>query len=1228
MEARDAIISWLEQRDNFLRITASSPFSPSTRCGRSLCDVAQTETQALNELASFVNKRLPRIHWDAKHVKQMLNHYLMEYRATAEAAANPLFSLDERDELRGIKTVKEKLNNMCRHFQRMQQLHNSVAIASKEREMKRKREQEDLPHNGQYTKLHFHLTEAQRSEREKDVVPESDLSNSCENSETDKTGRDKQQLMEKSVMPLSQLITLTSGEEEKEENLPVLRRSKRQLAKSGSSKNGSGIQQRRTTSVEIADVPTQTTQATSCETSQDAPIEKLPSGNTHNQVKKCKTVRKIVKPSQPPSSDQAPTTQRRVKDSPILSLKDVSSTKSSVPESLRSAIAQVVLQRQQLLSRQDSLSESDYEIRSNAKSVAEPRSAQDLPPFARDAEPNLRRKRAFLRAKEFAFEQLKWQRENAFQQLEMDLLHREMEMRQILAQQELNLKRMHIRAEIIQSMIRTGANFHDIVERLQLLEPLKPITLPLKLQSVMTEPMQSTSESQRDAIVAWLEQGDNFLRVTAFSTSSGPHARLGIDDGQEAECIENKALSDLAESVNVATPRSHWDGKHAKQMLKHYLMEFKSTAREAAKPSFTLSKTDEVFGIQTIEDKLNSMCPHFGRLQRLHTSRLRAAMRGSTSMEMVKGLVQAKIPRTSELAKVRPRKGIPDQSNHDATSFKPQEKTEAPAQMVENSGRITGNGLKIGLESAKGEGDSVTKYQESKKSSPKKTGKKRAVSETYKQQHSKDEAELKDRVFTMPKFTELSSAEDEEDEEDEDLPFLRSNAAVKVRRRLRQPGSTKSANSDDDDSPWLKRKLRRVESSPGEIKQAEAIKTPLRITRSSTSNKTPTHDKAPARVTRSSPNRSKKSPGNVLKPSRMIAQGSKPVKPPSKTTATEKNSAKKGSSAADAPKLTNKPPPLSEKDSEAGTIPDSVLFAGQLQGREAAADTPQTMVPARTPPVEQAPVALQSVKQSSASPHTVSPTSNTPNVGVQASQVVVEPPAQVVQSTSAQPRFQVHDALRSAIAQVVSQRQELLNSRLRRRQENQPDNSDSDYERSEEERSNPNTLPNDQGRKAHVASNGHHNDQESLAATPGSYSAVKVVVNSRKLSDQRSPAVSRTSITSSQLRSTSRPKMSLIAGHIPPLLNFPRTNSEDMNIDRKLAFLNAKKLVFEQFKWMRESELQQQEMELLRREMETRKAFARKEIELQQMSIRVDLIQRMIRVGASIEDITEQLMLL
>lgn len=102
----------------------------------------------------------------------------------------------------------------------------------------------------------------------------------------------------------------------------------------------------------------------------------------------------------------------------------------------------------------------------------------------------------------------------------------------------------------------------------------------------------------------------------------------------------------------------------------------------------------------------------------------------------------------------------------------------------------------------------------------------------------------------------------------------------------------------------------------------------------------------------------------------------------------------------------------------------------------------------------------------------------------------------------------------------------------------------------------------------------------------------------------------------------------LMAGHVPPLLNLPRTFSGDTDINRKRAFLCAKKLAFEQFKWIRENELQQQEVELLRREMETREALAQKEIELQRMNIRADIIQRMVRTGASVEDIAERLTLL
>ncbi|KAE9031854.1 hypothetical protein PR003_g3760 [Phytophthora rubi] len=116
MEARDAIVSWLEQGDNFLRVTVAPPFSP----GR---DVVQT---ALGELAAFVNRSVPRANWDARHAKQMLKHYLLQFRSTVEAAADPRISLDERDALRGIQTVQDKLDDMCRHFQRLQRLHERV----------------------------------------------------------------------------------------------------------------------------------------------------------------------------------------------------------------------------------------------------------------------------------------------------------------------------------------------------------------------------------------------------------------------------------------------------------------------------------------------------------------------------------------------------------------------------------------------------------------------------------------------------------------------------------------------------------------------------------------------------------------------------------------------------------------------------------------------------------------------------------------------------------------------------------------------------------------------------------------------------------------------------------------------------------------------------------------------------------------------------------------------
>ncbi|KAG6957878.1 hypothetical protein JG687_00009728 [Phytophthora cactorum] len=396
MEARDAILSWLEKGDNFLRVTASSPFSPSTRRGRiNLRDVVQTECQALNELAAFVNQVLPRSTWDARHAKQMLKDYLMEYRSTAEAAANPQFILDEKDELTGIQTVQDRLNAMCRHFQRLQQLHDPVAIATQERERKRmERGNENLQSNGQRqeqptatrttnVKVHVDLTESQHSERE-EVVPESDLSNSYENSETDR---------ETALKELRSNSTVTG----------------------------------------VADKVQEETQRASKKTAKQV-VECVQRHEKDNgEGNKDETVSKL-KPS-----------KQKMK---VKGKKNVTAAKTTQTQN-----------KQEAKSQKQS-KEKDEEGKEDEKFPN---------PLAFSGKSNIERKRALFRAKELAFEQLKWQRENELQQLELTLLRREMEARQSLAQHELKLQRMRMRADLIQPMISAGASAADIAERLKLL---------------------------------------------------------------------------------------------------------------------------------------------------------------------------------------------------------------------------------------------------------------------------------------------------------------------------------------------------------------------------------------------------------------------------------------------------------------------------------------------------------------------------------------------------------------------------------------------------------------------------------------------------------------------------------------------------------------------------------------------------------------------------------------
>ncbi|RMX62474.1 hypothetical protein DD238_008211 [Peronospora effusa] len=570
MEPHDAIITWLEQGDNFLRVTNILSRSPSTdQYGAKL---ARAESKALDELVGFVNLSIPHANLDAKSTRLMLKQYLFDYKSTVEAAANLQSSLDEKDQLDEVKTVQDKLNARCPHFQRLEQLYARFVMKERQDEKNSQCNEENKEQQMTNVQLQSSLLDTQGNRKVKDVTPKKtrtvkkkkkvktssestatekkkkDLNSNEEaeteqmlatkngkNKKTEKDGKSqtkkhrkskKQSLKEKKVIPASSLIVLSSdGEEDK--TLPILRRSARSKKRASRSLEESTdrsddaslwIGKRKLRRVESAseltcredalDVTlTQTTQTTyaASDGSQGPTVSEknTPSGKTPTKASENKQKSPTSKPAEPESSSSATPRRKRLakvavshplaKGRNSTSCSQKSTQNTAVPNALRSAIAQAVSQRQQLLSRsqaercQRSTSESDYglsdiDLPEPSVSCNGPRSSDNearpsiglLPPLIErslitDGRANLERKRVFLRAKELAFEQLKWQRENEFQQQELELLRYETEAREALARQELRIKQMRLRATIIQPMISAGASVTDIVERLELL---------------------------------------------------------------------------------------------------------------------------------------------------------------------------------------------------------------------------------------------------------------------------------------------------------------------------------------------------------------------------------------------------------------------------------------------------------------------------------------------------------------------------------------------------------------------------------------------------------------------------------------------------------------------------------------------------------------------------------------------------------------------------------------
>ncbi|CEG41923.1 uncharacterized protein PHALS_12235 [Plasmopara halstedii] len=649
------------------------------------------------------------------------------------------------------------------------------------------------------------------------------------------------------------------------------------------------------------------------------------------------------------------------------------------------------------------------------------------------------------------------------------------------------------------------------------------------------------TESQRDTIVAWLEQNDNFQRATILSGLVGSKQTRSDVDYRQAEQTERQALNDLAAAVNASLPRSMWDCEYAKQMLQRYLALFKATATQASQPGFSLSRTDKVFGIKSIEDKLNSMCPHFIRLQALCNKTA-----NNLSSEDVERDRCEEINKDNALTKANTDSALRQDTAKETAgqSIRKNDTPSSSAAGIQNSitqnrdmedDRLQDNGcsLRPSPTEQKGDGHADIKIHESTKLNTIKkvaqpNGYKQAVVTTSEQQDQQTKLTTEKENEPL-ELIELGS-------DDEEITSVTAKATcVDVGFRLR---ASNSASCVEDASNKLK--LKRGNSS----------------------------EKAPKSVPE-------------------IDQSSESANRPTMTAARKNTLKRKLSSSGN---LSNSAEKMS------GDVPTNVPSTRLVLIR----------------PKSQSESKLPNGLRCSPSSQMVNATSGAYLGGLSSN-------VQSNVTSPVQPRPQAPDALRSAIAQVISQRQHLLSKRRDCRQNRLPDNINSGPCDQEEEKGTRSSYPSKHLTQQNVSTAAIESavDQNSLAATDKSS---KISVQHGKTSNEGSPAVSKTMLNEE--------KAGFITGHLPQLLHKPLYVNKDINFERKRAFLRAKQLAFEQFRWVRENELQQLEVELLRREMRTRENLAQMEIKLQRMHIRADIIQRMVLAHASADRIAERLKLL
>lgn len=122
--------------------------------------------------------------------------------------------------------------------------------------------------------------------------------------------------------------------------------------------------------------------------------------------------------------------------------------------------------------------------------------------------------------------------------------------------------------------------------------------LPAKQESV-----PHTTRAQRAIIVEWLEVPANFKLITG-STAINARVVSGV------KLKRSDAYKKLADAVTKGSNIT-WTQDHAKNRYESYIKLYKKTKQDSEKTGWGLSDEDIDNGLDTVEKKLESLCPYF-----------------------------------------------------------------------------------------------------------------------------------------------------------------------------------------------------------------------------------------------------------------------------------------------------------------------------------------------------------------------------------------------------------------------------------------------------------------------------------------------------------------------------------------------------------------------------------------------------------------------------------------